>query len=83
MLAPLQVGLPGAPELLIVLIILLIPGALVGWWVYRDAKERGSGWAWQWGVVVALLFPAGLVPGLLGVIIYLLLRRDHPDSQVI
>jgi hypothetical protein len=83
MLAPLQLGVPGAPELLILLLILLIPGALVGYWVYRDAKQRRSEWAWQWGVVIALLFPAGLVPGLLGVIIYLLVRRDSPGSQVI
>ena len=83
MLVPLQMGLPGGPELLIILLILLIPGALVGYWVYRDAKRRRSAWAWQWGVVVALLFPAGLVPGLLGVIIYLLVRRDAPGSQVI
>ena len=46
MLTLLQMGLPGGPELLIVIIILLVPGALVGRWVYRDAKRRGSAWAW-------------------------------------
>ena len=78
MLIPLQMGLPGAPELLVILLIFLIPGLLVGRWIYRDARSRGSDWAWQWGVGITLLFVAGLVPGLLGVIIYLLVRGDRP-----
>lgn len=77
MLAPLQFGVPGGPELLIILIIFLIPGVLVGRWIYRDARKRGNEWAWQWGVGIAFLFLAGLVPGLLGVIIYLLIREDE------
>ena len=77
MLTPLQFGVPGGPELLIVLLILVIPGVLVGRWIYRDASKRGSDWAWQWAVGIVFLFVAGLVPGLLGVIIYLLVRGDE------
>lgn len=77
-LSPLQFGFPGGVELLVVLLILLLVFGLVGRWVYRDAKRRGSEWAWQWGVGIALLFLAGLVPGLLGVVIYLLVRPDEP-----
>lgn len=74
-LLPLQV--PGAPELLIILLILFVVFGLVGRWVYHDAKARGSEWAWQWGVGIALLFLMGLVPGLLGVLIYFTVR-DEP-----
>ena len=77
MLTPLQFGVPGGPELLILLIIFVIPGVLVGRWIYRDARKRGSNWAWQWAVGIVFLFVAGLVPGLLGVIIYLLVRGDE------
>ncbi len=77
MLAPLQFGVPGGMELLVVLLVLLLVFGLVGRWIYRDAKRRGSEWAWQWGVGISLLFLAGLVPGLLGVVIYLLVRGDE------
>ncbi|OYR39032.1 hypothetical protein DJ82_11395 [Halorubrum sp. Ib24] len=73
-LQPLQV--PGGPELLILLVVLLVVFGLVGRWVYRDAKSRGSDWAWQWGVGIGLLFLFGLVPGLLGLLIYVTVRDE-------
>jgi hypothetical protein len=39
-LFPLQV--PGGPELLIIFLILFIAFGLIGRWVYRDARSRGS-----------------------------------------
>ncbi|WP_123623967.1 hypothetical protein [Halorubrum sp. CSM-61] len=78
-LLPLQV--PGGPELLILLLILFVVFGLVGRWVYRDAKSRGSDWAWQWGVGIALLFLAGLVPGLLGILIYVTVRGDRVETM--
>lgn len=81
MLAPLQFGVPGGPELLVLLLVLLLVFGIVGRWIYRDAKRRGSEWAWQWGVGIALLFLAGLVPGLLAVIIYLLVRPEEPAES--
>lgn len=81
MFTALQLGIPGATELLIVLVVFLIPAVLVARWVYRDAKRRGSDWAWQWAVGLVFLFLAGLVPGLLGVIVYLLVRQEMPGSQ--
>ncbi len=75
---PLQV--PGGPELLIVVAILAIVFGLVGRWVYRDAKARGSDWAWQWGVGVGFLFLLGLVPGLLGVLIYISVRGERTET---
>lgn len=73
----LQIGIPGAPELLITLLIIAVLAAFVGRWVYRDARARGSDWAWQWAVGIVFLFLFGLVPGLLGIIIYLLVRDDR------
>ena len=40
-------------------------------------KPRGSEWAWQWGVGVGLPLLFGLVPGLLGIVIYLLMRDER------
>ena len=77
-LLPLQV--PGAPELLIIFLVLVVAFGLIGRWVYRDAKSRGSEWAWQWGVGIAVLFLAGLVPGLLGILIYVTVRGDRVAS---
>lgn len=75
----LQVGVPGAAELLIILIIVAILAGIVGRWVYRDARSRGSEWAWQWAVGIVILFLFGLVPGVLGLIIYILVRGDRTD----
>lgn len=74
---PLQIGVPGAAELFVLVIILLLVFGVVGRLIYRDARRRGSDWAWQWGVGVSLLFLAGIVPGLLAVIIYVLVRPDE------
>lgn len=68
-------GIPGGPEVLVVLLVLVVVFGLVGRWVYRDAKKQGSEWAWQWGVGVAVLFLVGFVPGLLGLVVYLLVVR--------
>ena len=77
LLLPLQI--PGGPELLVVLVILFIVFGLVGRWVYRDAKSRGSDRAWQWGVGIAFLFLIGLVPGLLGMLIYFSARGERVE----
>lgn len=75
-LIPLFPGIPGAMELIVFFVFVYIPILfLVGRWVYRDAKARNSNWAWQWAVGIVVLF-AGLIPGLLGIIIYLLVRGD-------
>lgn len=89
-LPPLFPSVPGRSERLLSLLLLIVIPALVGWWVYHDATARGSEWAWQWGVGIAvlfvlglipgLLFVYGLVPGLLGLILYLLLRNEQPRT---
>lgn len=49
----LQAGVPGGAELLVVLFVLLLSFVvplLVAFFIYRDARERGSGHALAWGV---------------------------------
>lgn len=76
MVTPLQV--PGAPELLIILFVFVLGLAvLVGasYWVYSDAKRRGDDKAVLWGLLTALGFFIGLVPGLLVVVVYFVVRE--------
>jgi len=59
-------------------IILFIIGLFVVWillavWVYRDAKKRGME-ATLWLLLV-------LLTGFIGLIVYLIVRRDHPIQQ--
>lgn len=77
----LQLPLLGEPVVIAIIVLWLIIAGLVGRWVYRDAKHRGSDLAWQWGVGIAVLFAAGLVPCLLGLILYVLLRDDTPPTE--
>lgn len=76
MVIPLQV--PGAPELLIILLIFVISLAIAvgaAYWVYNDAKNRGDDRAVIWGLLTALGFFIGLFPGLLVIIVYFLVRE--------
>ena len=74
---PLQMGIPGGPELLIILLISLVLVAVPTYLVYRDAKRRQNDNAALWGVATLL---GGLVGNLLGallvVVIYLIAGRD-------
>ncbi len=59
-------------------IFILILGLLVVWillavWVYRDAKKRGME-ATLWLLVV-------LLTGFIGLVVYLIVRREHPIQQ--
>ncbi|WP_380678969.1 hypothetical protein [Salinigranum sp. GCM10025319] len=50
MLRPiLQSGAPGGPELLILLLTIVVPLA-ISYYIYRDAKRRGSRHALAWGL---------------------------------
>lgn len=76
----LQIGLPGGPELVILVLIFALLAVVVGRWVYRDARARGSDWAWQWAVGIIFLFFLGLVPGVLGVLVYVLVRGERVED---
>lgn len=74
---PAQTGPPGAGMVALVgLIILgmLIIGILIAVWVYKDAKRRDMS-AGPWVLLV-------IFTGLIGLIIYLVVRRDNPVRTV-
>lgn len=76
MTALLQFGVPGGPELLILLLILVIPLA-VAYWVYNDARRRGVSYAPAWALGVLALLLAGFVPGLLALAAYFYVREKQ------
>ncbi|WP_135302988.1 hypothetical protein [Haloarcula amylovorans] len=75
--------LPGAPELIIILLILLL-GAVFGlivpigvtYWVYQDAKGRGNEDTTLWTVLTALGFFVGYFMGPIVAIAYLVVGRE-------
>jgi hypothetical protein len=69
-------GVTVARDELFLLAAFLVLWATLGRWIYRDAKARGSEWAWQWGFGTPLTLVAGLDVMLLVVVIYLLLRSS-------
>jgi len=70
----LQAPVPGGPELVVILLLLLLPVGL-GYWVYADATRRGNDSAALWAVIVAGLTLLTLVGGVLAVIVYLWQRE--------
>lgn len=49
---PLQVGIPGGPELLIIGLFFLIIPFVLAYWVYNDADQRGNEQAALWALAV-------------------------------
>lgn len=74
-MVPLQFGLPGGPELLIIgLIFLIVPFALA-YWVYTDAEERGQDNAALWAVLVGALTYLTFFGGFLTLAVYIWQRE--------
>lgn len=59
---PSPLGVPGAVELALLVLVLLVVAALVGRWISRDARASGSDWAWQWSTGIFPLFLLGKIP---------------------
>ncbi|WP_418282230.1 hypothetical protein [Halorubrum sp. DTA98] len=70
-------GVTVARDELLLLAALLVLWATLGRWLYKDAKDRGSEWAWQWGFGTPLAVIAGIDVMLLVVVIYLLVRESE------
>jgi hypothetical protein len=70
-------GVVVARDELWVLIALVVLWGTLGRWLYRDARSRGSEWAWQWGFGTPLAVVAGFDVMLLVVVIYLQLRDSE------
>ena len=58
---------------ILLIIALFVVWILLAVWVYRDAKKRGME-ATLWLLLV-------LLTGFIGLIVYLIVRRDHPIQQ--
>jgi|GEM_PF-2010449 len=73
-LVPLQ-GAAGGIVLIFGLISLAMTALwiYVAYWVYTDANDRGMDSATLWGVITFLT-------GLIGLVIYFLIREDKPQS---
>lgn len=73
-MVPLQFGIPGGPELLIVgilgLFFLIVPFVLA-YWVYTDAESRGNDNAALWAIGVGALGFLTFFGGLLAFVVYL------------
>lgn len=72
---PLQYSFPGAVEFLVIGLIALLLIVLPTVWVYRDAKRRGMN-APLWAIAIAILLLFGLLPGLLGLAVYVWQRDE-------
>ncbi|AZH25094.1 hypothetical protein [Haloplanus aerogenes] len=69
-MVPLQMGLPGGPELLIIGIILLVIPFVMAYWVYTDAEKRGDDRAAFWALAVGGLTFLTFFGGLLALVVY-------------
>ena len=79
-LLPMQIGLPGGVEVLVILLILVVPLA-VGYWVARDARRHGSDHHLAWGVMAFLAGFAYLLGTLVFLVFYLVVRDDFEPGS--
>lgn len=70
-MVPLQFGIPGGPELLIIGIVFLIVPFLLAYWVYNDAEARGDDKAAFWALAVGALTFLTFFGGLLALAVYI------------
>jgi len=76
----LQTGIPGGPELLVLLfifvLVLLVP-AVAAVFIYRDANARDSDHALAWGAAALLSgFAGGIFAGLVVWVLYYVVRDE-------
>lgn len=78
--APMFGGLPGGPELLVLLLVLVIPFG-VGIYVYRDAITHGESEsiAALWALAVGIGLVVYVVPGIVALAAY---RWTHAGEPV-
>lgn len=84
MFSPLQAGVPGGPELLILLLIgllLLVVPFVMAYWVYTDAEERGEDNAAFWALAVGALTVLTFFGGVLALVVYIWQRDPAPRAE--
>lgn len=74
---PLQLGIPGGPELLVILMITLLAIVLPAYFVYNDATKRNNENRTLWTVATVVGgLAASIFGALLVVVLYLIIGRD-------
>jgi hypothetical protein len=70
-MVPLQFGMPGGPELLIIGLLFLVIPFVLAYWVYTDAEKRGDDRAALWALAVGGLTVLTGLGGLVALAVYL------------
>lgn len=73
---PLQFGVPGAPELLVLLLIGIIIPFVLAYYIYTDAEDRGEENGALWAVVAGLAAIVATPVGGLVVLVVYVMQRD-------
>jgi hypothetical protein len=76
---PIQFGIPGGPELLILGLLLLVVPFALAYWVYTDAAGRGDDSAAFWALAVGGLGYLTFFGGFLAAAVYVW-QRDEPAA---
>ena len=82
MIAPLQFGIPFGTELAMLALVVIFLGipAIVGYWISQDVKRRGSDHHVAWGVMAFLTGLVYVVPVLVFLAFYLVVRGDVGET---
>lgn len=68
---PLQFGIPGGPELILIGLVFLIIPFVMAYWVYNDGERRGEENAALWAVLVGGLTYLTFFGGVLALVVYI------------
>lgn len=77
----LVVPLQANPELLALAVAYLVIPVFVGYWVYRDASDRGTEKAANWALATSLFGLMSPLPLAVGVALYLSVRGEFGPSE--
>lgn len=77
----LVVPLQANPELLALAVAYLVIPVLVGYWVYRDANDRGTEKAANWALATFLFGLMSPLPLTVGVALYLSVRGEFGPPE--
>ena len=73
---PFQIGIPGGPELLVILLIGPVIAVALAYYIYTDAEKRGEDDGALWAVVAGLAsIVASPLGGLIVLFVYMLQRE--------
>ena len=82
MVTPLQFGIPFGSQLAVLALLAILIGipAIVGFWISRDVKRRGSDHHVAWGLMAFLTGLVYVLPVLIFLAFYLTVREDVGET---